>query len=1098
MRGSELVVIGADDAATAAVEAERVRRFIAAAPAATLRDIAFTCATEARGRQYRLAIVATSAQDLFEKLGHAISRLDSGMVRNSFNRGIYIGTEQCPAPGRTVFMFPGEGTQYPDMLRELALHFPACRAAFDAADTAVASAAADMGEPVWPPPSHYVFPPSPATANSSADIRSLPTPMAIQTVIAADTALLFLFRQLGIAPDAAMGVGVGELVALECAGAVRLPEKRNRIMMLGAGYKMISEINSARKSVPDCTTLSVAGLLREAVAEIIAPFGGAAAIAADQAPELLTIAVTDPALRDVESALSAAGAAIHPLPALAKPFHTAMMEPFSGHFRKYYGDFVSAMPEIPVYSCSTQQPIVGATPADIAEVAAGQWSNPISVGKTIRRLYDDGFRVFVELGARGGLTACVGSTLKRLPHLAVASNRGHRPDFLQLHHALAALASHGANFDATILHRDRGSLLLDLDRPSDYRPPKRLQERPIPHSMASMAEVHIPKGLIAAAPSTAAPPAGRGGDTPSSTDFPCLDLAEVVRFAPGDSIDLSLRLSTADFPYLAARAISAGCVSAYDKKAFGFIPRPAGLLAEIMAEAARRICPGKILVKIENLTTPLEVRQVERSGQTFRIQARRTSATARADTVEAAIFEAESFRDDAPVLAASCSIVMAGEYPEPPAPTPLSLRNSIRTDWTHEDIYSARIAAGECCRSIKEIPEIGDNGLTADCFMPPRSGIVRSQGQPHFSTPPACLSAASDALALLHCREPASGTLDILAGAGKIEFFAPPPAEWARFTTRIFTSTPRTQDTFASADAEFADDDHRIFMRVSGLQNRLVRISPQLHRLILDPIGASMSDEIPRESLPALPHEVVCSKVDDDWPDDSDEPLRLQIAASLVLSRTEVEKWQSLPSSRTRRHEWLFGRIAAKDSVRRCLLARYGRAIGASDILIESDEAGKPFPQGLWRKTCGARMDISITHTPGCIVAAAAPNASIGIDAENGNRSLSEDFASFAFSQVEREMAAESGDGATTLLRFWCAKEALSKSLGSGLRFGPNDLSAASFDPTAGKVSMAATRLWLEAFPSLKGILIPVQTCRVGGLVLAVCALNRELTEGDK
>lgn len=1086
--GSELVVIGAPDMAAMPTAIRRISDFISGAPTAPLRDIAYTCALESDSAASKIAIVATSSADLAEKLVFALHRLESGMFRNSFNRGIYIGTDKCPAPGRTVFMFPGEGTQYPDMLRGLALHFPACRAAFDAADTAVASAMSESGRNYATDqflPSHYIFP----TSTSCGDIRNLPTPTAIQTVLAADTALLFLFRQLGLVPDAVMGVGVGEIVALECAGSISLPDRRSRIMMLGEGFRMISEITASRKTVRDCATLSVAGIGRDALAGLLAAFGDDALIAADQTPELFTIAVAREAEESVRAALRGAGVSIHALPSINKPFHTPLMEPFASRFRDYYGSIVRSVPTLPVYSCCTQRPIEADSPESVADIAAMQWTRPINLSRTISRLYDDGFRVFVELGARGGITACVASTLKHRPHLAVATNRGHRPDMLQLHHALAALVSHGARFDVSVLHSRRGSSRLDLDRPGDYRPPRRQQEQPLRRPLPTFDDVAIPAGLVAAPSSDAhALVTRQGGEAPGATDFPCLDIADVVRFAPNDLIELSMPLGIDEFPYVRARALSAGPISAYAKNSTGLALPPLELLAEIMAEAARRLCPGMVVSGLSELRAERDLPDLSGSRR-IRIQARQISSRGGVVEVAAQVYASASFDTDAPESLASCRAILTSEYPSAPDEMPLSLKNSIHAGWTHEDIYPTRLPSGECCRGIKYIPETGDNGLTAECFIPPRSGMIRSSNRPKFSISPACLAIAADALAVLHSRDGASGMLEIFSGAERVEFFAPPLAEWSPFTLKVSASQPRPGEDTATASVELIDSSHCVTMRISGLRSRIVRISRQLHRLILDPLGASMSDGIGPDLLPSLPHEVVCRKIDDDWPEDADEELRLRIAAAATLSPAEMERWRGLAVTRTRRHEWLFGRIAAKDSVRRCLLARYSRQLGAADIVIESDESGKPSPQGLWRRTCGAPMDISITHTHGCVVAAAAPNAMIGIDAERRDRAISEDFAAFAFSQLEQALAAESGDGATALFRFWCSKEALSKALGSGLRYGPNDLSARSLDPASGKVEMAASKFWLARFPQLRDIQIPVHTCLIGDLVMAVCAL---------
>jgi phosphopantetheine--protein transferase-like protein len=222
----------------------------------------------------------------------------------------------------------------------------------------------------------------------------------------------------------------------------------------------------------------------------------------------------------------------------------------------------------------------------------------------------------------------------------------------------------------------------------------------------------------------------------------------------------------------------------------------------------------------------------------------------------------------------------------------------------------------------------------------------------------------------------------------------------------------------------------------------------------------------------------------------ADEELWLRAAAHLTLSLTERLQWREMGGSVARRSEWLLGRIAAKDAVRRCLLARYGRKWAAADIRIETDEAGKPRPQGEWRRYCGARMDVSITHTADRIVAAVAPNACLGIDIERRDRAISDEFAAAAFSPAEQEIAAESGESATALFRFWCAKEALAKALGTGLRYGASDLTVLSFDHRRGRIAMQPTRLWLQAFPQLRDTPLTVHTCLLDTLVLAVCVLD--------
>ncbi len=1092
---SELVVLGGDDIDLTIEKIDRLLSFLKLAPDVRLRDVAFTTGTEANGCASRIAIVASDVPDLLEKLELARRRLASGNSSNSFSHGVYVGTGICPAPGRTVFMFPGEGSQYPDMLRGLTLHFPACRAAFDAADTAVASASADMGLAHKGTflPSKWIFPSSEAGAG---DADSLSSPLAIQSVLAADTALHFLFRQLGVVPDAVMGVGVGEIVALECAGVVPLPEKRNRIWLLGEGFRLISEIASNDKAVPKCTTLSAFGASREALETALVPFAGKAAIAADQTPELFTVCAPPALADDVAKALAAAGATTRTLPSLTKPFHTRFMEPLAGRLLSFYEKIVTDKPRIPVYSCRLGGPLAGDC-ADIAQAAASQWTNPIHVSKTIERLYDDGYRVFVELGARGGIATCVAATLRHRPHLALAANRGHRPDIVQLHHTLAALVCHGAALDIAQLHAGRNSQMLDLDHPEGESIDKRAKRVLLPRTLPVATDVAIPEGLVAKPKGTAAPAPEATGETTRRTDFPCLDFAEISRFSPDDAIELSLRFSPSDFPYIRDRAFSGGPTSAYAKTARGLMQTPLELLLEIMAESARRLYPEKIVSSVEGLALK-GLPSIEGEVFGIRVQARVAPASgAGALPVEVDVFDGESFVSGAPESIASCVVRLSDAYPTPPEPSPLALRSPIRVNWEGDDLYPERLYSGESCRAIRSIPELGENGLRANCVVPPRSGIVRDSSGKRFSVSPVILAAVSDAIAALDSREPASGLFQFLQSCDKIEFFAPQQREWAPFDINLFAGQGKADPRFSTADAEILDEENRPLLKISGMRNRTVRISPEFHRQILNPLSEFLSEEVPKAAMPALPHEVICCRIEDSGPEGEDDELKMRIAAHLSLAPSELEKWNEMTTSGVRRHEWLYGRIAAKDAVRKCLIARYGRKIGAADVRIESDEAGKPSPQGLWRKTCGAQMDISITHTRGGIVAAAAPNASLGIDVEGRHRSISEEFATFAFSPLEQEIAAESGDGETTLFRFWCAKEALAKALGTGLRYGAGDLSARHFDQQTGKVEMEATKLWLNPFPNLRGLRIPVQTCLLGNLILAVCVLNPAMVRTD-
>ncbi len=1091
---SELVLIGGDDREGLAAAVAGLLDYLARAPRPVLRDIALTTGLAAREAIARAAVVAATPAELTAKLKLLRRRLEDPGARLSESKDVYTATALCPAPGRMVFVFPGEGSQYPDMLRDLCLNFPACRSAFDDADTACAAAGAAIL------PSQWIFPAGEQPEDAVAE--GFGTAAAVQAVIAANTALLRLFTQLGIVPDAVVGAGVGEIAALECAGVISFDTRRSRIRALREGYELMQKLE-ASPQIPSCVCLAVSGIDRAALDACLRRFGDDVAVAREHGAGFHGLCVRPAAAAPLRQAIAAAGGTARVLP-LRQPYHTPWMEPARAALSAFFTRLIAHPPRLPVYSCMTAAPHEGA-PADWAAAAAAKWARPLRFAETIERLHADGYRVFVEIGARGSLTAAIGAVLQHRPHLAVAANRVHRAGVPQLHHALAALAVHGQRVDVAPLHVNRGSRLVDLSRPRQARRSRVARDLLLPATLPSLRGATIPDGLVApAAPPPAglraAPPADRSrlaGDD-GRTDFPLLLDAVTLAETPGESIRLALRLSVPDLPFLADSALGTNQVSLSERTLRGLPLMPLGMLAELMAEAARRLAPALTVTEVAGLTYDRWL-TVEGSDRAIQVVARRLPGDG------TAVFRVETLVQDHDPDApregggiARALITLAESCPPPPAARPPALRCPAKIGWQGADIYPARLHHGPLFQNLPGVPLRGENGLVADWVALPRGGLLRRAASPRFSLDPVLLEAIGAALALWHARTPADGRVHLPAALDSLRLHAPPLAEWTRGRLNLFLRKPEGQTV--CADAELLDDEGRVLLSAGRWRNRVFEVDPALHRLLLNPAENHLTEELPAEALPALPQEVVCCMARHPGARHyaTDDELWLRVIAHLALSLTERLKWREMGGSTARRAEWLLGRAAAKDAVRRCLLARYGRRWAAADIRIETDEAGKPRPQGEWRRHCGARMDLSIAHTADRIVAAVAPNACLGIDIERRDRVISDEFAAAAFGLAEQEIAAESGEGPTALFRFWCAKEAVAKALGTGLRFGAADLKVRSFDRSGGRVAMELTRLWLQAFPHLRGSEIMVHTCLLDNLVMAVCVLDPALVEGER
>jgi phosphopantetheinyl transferase len=158
-----------------------------------------------------------------------------------------------------------------------------------------------------------------------------------------------------------------------------------------------------------------------------------------------------------------------------------------------------------------------------------------------------------------------------------------------------------------------------------------------------------------------------------------------------------------------------------------------------------------------------------------------------------------------------------------------------------------------------------------------------------------------------------------------------------------------------------------------------------------------------------------------------------------LLGPAEREQWP--PAGRRKRQtEWLAGRAAVKEAVRR-LCARSGVPLPeANTIELIPDENGRVRLGPGWPAACGAAPEVSISHLDGAAVGIAAPAGTrVGIDLEREGRIRVEPghFAELAFTPAEQARLPRDNGWQPKALQFWTAKEAAAKALGVGLSLSP-------------------------------------------------------------
>jgi acyl transferase domain-containing protein len=362
--------------------------------------------------------------------------------------------------GKLAFVLPGLGAAYPNMLRELSMHFPQVRIIFDYVDFISGEQTA---------PSNYIFPNSnnADSALSSAMLASMDS--AVVTVLLAEWALFLLLQKLHIRPDQMVGCSTGEFGALTMGGAVDVVSTAP--MFYRASTRVARSV--PKEQIAQLTSMKVdAGC--EQIEALIKRLDAPVYLTADLSPSHTIITGDRKTMRAAAALLEQNQISSHMLP-VAIPYHTPLVKDKVTGNDPEIKELPISPPEIKAWSCSTGQPY----PQDVEElrrILTALFEKPIRLRTTIDKMYDDGVRAFVELGPRGALTPLIQETLGNREHLAIAADLVNRGGISQLHHLIAALFCYGFSMDLDYLYARRAPQLVTFPNPV-YEP----QCDPVPH-----------------------------------------------------------------------------------------------------------------------------------------------------------------------------------------------------------------------------------------------------------------------------------------------------------------------------------------------------------------------------------------------------------------------------------------------------------------------------------------------------------------------------------------------------------------------------------------------------------------------------------------
>lgn len=377
---------------------------------------------------YRLAIVAESTAQLGQRIATAQRHLAATPAQRLWsNEGIYYDTQR--STGKVAWLFPGQGSQYVGMGRDLALAYDAARNVWDRA-AALPGLTANLHK--------YAFPAPALTDDArSQQVAALRRMEVAQPAIAAcSLAAVRVLQSFGLKMDAVAGHSFGELTALCTAGSLEEPALISLAIHRGRA------MSDAAATGTGMTAVRVSA---DDLIPVLKSFAGRVVLANRNGPAQMVVSGESTALTELEAEFGRRQWSFQRLNVDAA-CHSPWMQPAVESFSRELRAASMKSPQCPVGWNATGGIWTG-TADELSTGQARQLVSEVRFHEMIQSLYDAGVRTFVEVGPSAVLTGLVNATLSQPDVLAVSMDRQSVRGVTSLWQALGQLAVQGATLD---------------------------------------------------------------------------------------------------------------------------------------------------------------------------------------------------------------------------------------------------------------------------------------------------------------------------------------------------------------------------------------------------------------------------------------------------------------------------------------------------------------------------------------------------------------------------------------------------------------------------------------------------------------------------
>ena len=385
----------------------------------------------------RCAIVATDwAQlskrfDLFESTCEDRSKWDflaKQMV-------MITDTVAIPKQAKVAHLYPGQGSQYVGMTLDLSKRYKCIGETWKEADRTMIEVLG--GESL----SSFVLRENlTAEQSKEAEFKLKQTEYTQPAMLTADLALYRLLKAHGLEPDMVAGHSLGEYAALMVAGILNFDDALRAVAARG------TEMGSV--DGPDCGIMASVSAPFEQIEKVLDDESGYVIAANKNSPKMTVIAGESEPMQRVMKVFEEMGVTCVQLQT-SHAFHSRIVAPANEPLRRFLESLEIQLPPIPITSNfdGGWYPNVaptGTTPKEkILEKLAPQMASAVEWTTQMETMYNDGARLFVEVGPKRALAMFAEQIFENKPKIVTNTNHPKVGGIASFHAALAIHALSG-------------------------------------------------------------------------------------------------------------------------------------------------------------------------------------------------------------------------------------------------------------------------------------------------------------------------------------------------------------------------------------------------------------------------------------------------------------------------------------------------------------------------------------------------------------------------------------------------------------------------------------------------------------------------------